>query len=87
MTLFSPSSHLKRFPVTSLRFTEFHHYQEAFLDQFWPMIILCALRWPKIHSFIPSGNRLLARVCAVNNCLIKTVPSCSLCGVLSLISV
>ena len=33
------------------------------------------------------NNRLLARVCAVNNCLIKTVPSCSLCGVLSLISV
>ena len=29
-------------------------------------------------------NRLLARVCAVNNCLIKTVQSCSLCGMLSL---
>ena len=32
-------------------------------------------------------NRLLARVCAVNNCLIKTVQSCSLCGVLSYKSV
>ena len=29
-------------------------------------------------------NRLLARVCAVNNGLIKIVPSCSPCGVLFL---
>ena len=34
-----------------------------------------------------SHYRLLAQVCAVNNGPIKTVPSCSLCGVLSLISV
>ena len=36
---------------------------------------------------IETDNSLLARVCAVNNCLIKTVQSCSLCGVLSLKSV
>ena len=40
-----------------------------------------------IRVWNKTWNRLLARVCAVNNCLIKTVQSYSLCGVLSLKSV
>ena len=80
----SDANHYPRAPALSYK-EPYSNYQDTF--SFLRINSVIIIRFEYWWIVIRDYNRLLAQVCAVHNCLIKTVQSCSLCGVLSLISV